>query len=408
MAASAPVHVLLCRDAVAVDQGLAKYIRERPAGVPPMLILYVGSDDAKTMMSESSQGHQYSANRRNPMALRDAARDPPLVYLLTIDRFGEMDVNDCEVVLFQGGAVRESPRLQVQAFLLILTMRLFLHFRETPVPGFEYVFRFSQRSAFTRLAYAVNSLVLGRERVNWPRPMPFPDMRRVAGADRDDLIAAVRAWGEQPACECCGAVLRCGMARNLCCGRVEGRLSAQLPPAMRDDVLRHVLRHTEDGPNCPRSRNAAMRSVIQNANVRSPRGGGEVLYEGAAVTGNQRLQYYAGSRVSSAPESFAAICGFWCHHMRPTVMTLRIHRPAKKSVMATGNREPVDLADLPRQLERYFGRPDGAVYAELTYAEYYSIIVSRAGPMIPLMKMDVFPIASRPGGKIVPCAFSIR
>jgi hypothetical protein len=79
------------------------------------------------------------------------------------------------------------------------------------------------------------------------------------------------------------------------------------------------------------------------------------------VTGDERLQYYTASRMSSAPESCAAICGFWRHHMRPTVITLGIHLPGKKIVMATVNRDPVDLTDLPRPLERYFGRPDGSM-----------------------------------------------
>jgi hypothetical protein len=52
---------------------------------------------------------------------------------------------------------------------------------------------------------------------------------------------------------------------------------------------------------------------------------GNVLYEGAAIWPGQQLQYYAATRVCSAPESFAAICGFWRHHMVPTVISLGIH-----------------------------------------------------------------------------------
>jgi hypothetical protein len=57
-----------------------------------------------------------------------------------------------------------------------------------------------------------------------------------------------------------------------------------------------------------------------------------ILYEGYSVTRVNKLQYYAAARISSAEEYFAGICGYWRHHMKPTVHVLGIHLPGQKIV----------------------------------------------------------------------------
>jgi hypothetical protein len=97
-----------------------------------------------------------------------------------------------------------------------------------------------------------------------------------------------------------------------------------------------------------------------------------VLYEGHVVTPDNRLEYYAATRIASAPEAFAGICGFWRHHMKPTVRSLGIHLPGKKIVMRSGRGDPAVQVDVPSALERYLGRPLGEQYDLLTYIEYFA------------------------------------
>jgi DNA polymerase III delta prime subunit len=97
-----------------------------------------------------------------------------------------------------------------------------------------------------------------------------------------------------------------------------------------------------------------------------------VLYEGHSVTRVEKLQDYAATRISSASECFAGICGYWRHHMKPSVRILGIHLPGQKIVLTSGPGDSRDKIDIPSPLERYFGRPKDCRYDELTYLEYHS------------------------------------
>jgi hypothetical protein len=97
-----------------------------------------------------------------------------------------------------------------------------------------------------------------------------------------------------------------------------------------------------------------------------------VLYEGHAVTKEQKLEYYAANRIASAPECFAVICGCWRHHMKPTVIILNIHLQGKKIVLTSGRSDAQQKIDNPSPLERYLGRPRHVSHDLELYTEYYA------------------------------------
>jgi hypothetical protein len=106
-----------------------------------------------------------------------------------------------------------------------------------------------------------------------------------------------------------------------------------------------------------------------------------VLYEGRPVRPGEKLEHFAATRISSACECFAGICGFWRHHIKPAVEVLNIHLEGQKIVWACDQRDAEMKIDLPSRLERYFGRPNDEKYDNLTYTDYYSQynVVSRPG-----------------------------
>jgi hypothetical protein len=97
-----------------------------------------------------------------------------------------------------------------------------------------------------------------------------------------------------------------------------------------------------------------------------------VRYEGREVDRTQKLEYYAATRVLSAPECFAQIAGFWRHHLNPTVLIFSIHLEGKKVVLAASRADALDRIDIPSPVERYFNRPDGSPYDQLTFLDYHS------------------------------------
>jgi hypothetical protein len=97
-----------------------------------------------------------------------------------------------------------------------------------------------------------------------------------------------------------------------------------------------------------------------------------VLYEGRPVNRSQPLEYFAATRISSACECFAGICGYWRHHLKPTVVALNLHLEGQKVVLVFGQHDEREKVDAPSRLERYFGRPLGAKFEDLTYTQYYS------------------------------------
>jgi hypothetical protein len=58
----------------------------------------------------------------------------------------------------------------------------------------------------------------------------------------------------------------------------------------------------------------------------------KLLYEGHEISPNNKLETHGASRIASASECFAAICGNWRHHMKPAVQILGIHLEGKEIV----------------------------------------------------------------------------
>jgi hypothetical protein len=97
-----------------------------------------------------------------------------------------------------------------------------------------------------------------------------------------------------------------------------------------------------------------------------------VLYEGYSVTRVNKLYYYAATRIPSASECFAGICGYWRHHMKPIVHVVGIHPPGQKIVSPSGPSDALEKIDIPSLLERYFGRPIDSSYNQLTSIDCHS------------------------------------
>jgi hypothetical protein len=97
-----------------------------------------------------------------------------------------------------------------------------------------------------------------------------------------------------------------------------------------------------------------------------------ILYEVHSLTHSDKFQYFAATRVSSASECFAGICGYWRHHMKPTVIILGIHLPGQKIVLTTGRADALQKADVPSPLEMYLGRPKDSSFHDLTDLDHHS------------------------------------
>jgi hypothetical protein len=97
-----------------------------------------------------------------------------------------------------------------------------------------------------------------------------------------------------------------------------------------------------------------------------------VLYEAHSVTQVNKLQYYAGTRISSASECFAGICEYWRHHLKSIVHLLGIHLPGQKMVLTSGLGDALEKINIPSPLERDFSRPIDSSYDQLTYIDYHS------------------------------------
>jgi hypothetical protein len=105
--------------------------------------------------------------------------------------------------------------------------------------------------------------------------------------------------------------------------------------------------------------------------------GGEVeiqtaRYDGHVVTPAQKLEYFAATRIASAPECFAGICGYWRHHISPTVLMFSIQLEGQKVVFVVGPEDALEKVDNASPLERYFNRPKAPQFDELTFLDYYS------------------------------------
>jgi hypothetical protein len=83
--------------------------------------------------------------------------------------------------------------------------------------------------------------------------------------------------------------------------------------------------------------------------------GQNLLYEGHSVIRSDKLLYFAATRISSASECFAGICGYWRHHMKPIVIILGIHLSGQKIVLTSGHADALQKVDVPSPRERNFG-----------------------------------------------------
>jgi hypothetical protein len=115
----------------------------------------------------------------------------------------------------------------------------------------------------------------------------------------------------------------------------------------------------------------------------------KVFYEGHSITRSEQLQYYAATRISSASECFAGICGHWRHHMKPAVLILGIDLPGQKNSLTSGPANALEKIDIPSPLKRYFGRPREGSYDTLTYLDYYSRYSVDAHPTSSDVDQDV-------------------
>jgi hypothetical protein len=97
-----------------------------------------------------------------------------------------------------------------------------------------------------------------------------------------------------------------------------------------------------------------------------------VRYDGRKVTKEDKLEYFAATRIASACECFANICGNRRHHMSPTVIMLRIHLKGMKIILAQDTDDETRKVDKLSPLERYLCRPVGDDFHKLTYRQYYS------------------------------------
>jgi hypothetical protein len=100
---------------------------------------------------------------------------------------------------------------------------------------------------------------------------------------------------------------------------------------------------------------------------------GIARYEGMEVSRRQKLHYYAGPRIGSAVECFAAICGDRCDHLSPSVRLLTVDLENQRVVRIypkTGGEEKLNQSS---PLERYFGRPQGQEHGNLTYIRYFPL-----------------------------------
>jgi hypothetical protein len=84
------------------------------------------------------------------------------------------------------------------------------------------------------------------------------------------------------------------------------------------------------------------------------------------------LQYPAATRILSASECFAGICGYWRHRMKPTIHVLEIQLPGQTIILTSGSGDALEKIDISTPLERYFGRPTDSSYDQLTYIDCHS------------------------------------
>jgi hypothetical protein len=113
-----------------------------------------------------------------------------------------------------------------------------------------------------------------------------------------------------------------------------------------------------------------------NPQQTTPNTAPEVRFHGREVDKSEKLAYFAATRILSAPECFAQICGFWRHHLKPTVLIFTIHLEGKKVVLASSPSDALQKVDIPSPLERFFRRPAGAPYDRLTVLDYHSKYVT--------------------------------
>jgi hypothetical protein len=66
--------------------------------------------------------------------------------------------------------------------------------------------------------------------------------------------------------------------------------------------------------------------------------------------------------------------------MKPTIHVLGIHLPGQKIVLISGPGDALEKIDIPRPLEKRFGRPIDSSYDQLTYIDHHSRYSGDARP----------------------------
>jgi hypothetical protein len=98
-----------------------------------------------------------------------------------------------------------------------------------------------------------------------------------------------------------------------------------------------------------------------------------VRYEGFEISKRQQLEYYAGSRIYSAVECFAAISGDRRHHLNLFVGFLTVYLENQRIVLIHHKTDVEERLNQSSRLERYFDRSQGQEYDNLTYTQYFSL-----------------------------------
>jgi hypothetical protein len=100
------------------------------------------------------------------------------------------------------------------------------------------------------------------------------------------------------------------------------------------------------------------------------------IYEGRHVNETQKLELFAAQRLCSSVECKGQIDGESRYHLSPTVGLLPVYLEDKKIVLVHPNQNPEERLLQSSPLEKYFFRPRGPEYDNLTYTQYFSLFQS--------------------------------
>jgi hypothetical protein len=281
MAAVGEAKGLICEGVDGVVDAVEAEIRSLRRRGPRLVILYDRANEPtyeRLLAHGLLRGHTHNSGRRSLEVLARVDVADPLRYLFVNTGIGDRALEPFAVLCFQRDAILQVPRTGARRCLIVLTRSVLNEFRRRPLGVFDQLWGFQQRPGFQVMKqFGLNALVLLGEKVRWPDALAFPDMRALPdGGERRRMLSALLAWGQQPPCGNCGAVLPRWANGNLCCRGLEAQVAAQLPPHMPEQMLTSIKRETRRNANFPRIVNRDMRPALQNASVGAPGGGGHV------------------------------------------------------------------------------------------------------------------------------------